>query len=81
MKIIYRKAVGSKTNKKYDALVLDFGYREEMISFDGKLIAEILDITPRELSTVDVGDYEIGEIKEDVQLTPPAEGDGKKGVK
>jgi len=48
MKIIYRKAVGSKTNKKYDALVLDFGYREEMISFDGKLIAEILDIIDKQ---------------------------------
>lgn len=69
MKVFYRKAVGSKTNKKYDALVLDFGYREEMLTFDAKLIAEILDITPRELSTVDIGDYEIGEINSDVDLS------------
>lgn len=69
MKIFYRKAVGSKTNKKYDALVLDLGYREEVLSFEANIIAEILDITPRDLSMVNIGDYQIGDINDNIDLT------------
>lgn len=73
MKIFFKKAVGQKSNKSYNALVVKTGYSEETLSFDSKLIAEILNVTPRQLAAVPVGEYEIGSISDKVDLT-------KKGV-
>lgn len=73
MKIFFKKAVGQKSNKNYNALVVKTGYSEETLTFDSKLIAEILNVTPRQLAAVPVGEYEIGNISDKVDLT-------KKGV-
>lgn len=73
MKIFYKKAVGKQSNKNYDALVVKTGYSEETLTFESKLIAEILNVTPRQLAAVPVGEYEIGSISDNVNLT-------KKGV-
>lgn len=81
MKIFYKKGVGKKSGKKYHALVIDFGYRKEfLMDLPVNLIAEMLGRSVRDLDKIEVGEYEIGEIKEDVQLTQPA-ADDKKGVK
>ena len=69
MKIIFKKAVGKQSNKNYNALVVKTGYSEETLTFDSKLIAEILNVTPRQLAAVPVGEYEIGSISDKVDLS------------
>ena len=54
-KIIFKKALSEKSGKAYNCVCVDMGYREVALTFDSAVIAELLDCTPRELATVEVG--------------------------
>jgi len=69
LKLFFKRGVGKKSDKKYNALVLDFGYRKEYLMLAENLIAEILGVSVRELAKVEVGEYEIGEISDNVDLS------------
>ena len=60
-KIKFKKALG-KSGRPYTCISVDLGYREIVLTFDGSVCAEILDLSARELAALPVGEWELGEI-------------------
>lgn len=60
--IYVEKRQSKDKNYPYYALVVDLGYAERVLTFDKTLIAEILDISFRELQAIE-GRVNVGEIK------------------
>lgn len=58
-KIIFKKAISEKSDKAYNCIAVDMGYREVTLTFDSAIIAELLDCSPRALATVNVGEERV----------------------
>lgn len=60
MKLIVRKAI-SKKNNPYAMLILDTGFRKLTLTMDSGICAEALDISVKELMSLDDGFYVVFE--------------------
>lgn len=59
MNVFVKVAISAKTNKRYVALV---GYKDGIcytLSFDKYTIMNVLNVSPYELSRLEVGEYEV----------------------
>ena len=63
MKIYAERKVSAKSKVSYVGLFIDYGYRKAMISADTAIIAELADMTIRQLNELEVDKpHFIGEI-------------------
>ncbi len=63
MKIYYEKKVSTKTQRPYDCLYVNLGYRTATLSFDRQLISELLHMNLADLYNLPAGKMiEVGEI-------------------
>ena len=63
MKIFYEKRFSEKTQRPFDCIYVDAGYREIKLTFDRCVCAEILRISMSELYSIPVATlYELGEV-------------------
>jgi hypothetical protein len=62
--INYKKAL-NKSGKHYDCVYVDLGYRIIYFTFDSSVCADLLGISSRELSLLELGERVIGSIEVD----------------
>jgi hypothetical protein len=55
MKIYYEKRISPKTNRPYDCIVCDLGWRKALLSFDRQTICDMLNCTNSDLYNLPVG--------------------------
>lgn len=59
MKLIVRKAISTKTNNPYTALILEQNGYRTTLTFDKNIIMSVLNVTPRQFTELQCGEYEI----------------------
>lgn len=62
MTIFLRRAVSTKTNRVYAALMVELGYKQLSLTFNEQTIAEVLGISVAQLVALPQGDIELGKI-------------------
>lgn len=63
MKVFYEKRLSEKTQRPFDCIYVDVGYRKIMLTFDRGVCSEILQMSMSELYSIPVGTvYELGEV-------------------